>query len=276
MDVMIQSIPVHYQEFGAGVPLIMLHGRPLDHRHMVADMEPLFLNRSGWRRIYLDLPGMGRTPAADWITHQDQILAIVSECIQVIAPAQRYVVAGISYGGYLARGLIHQSGAQIDGAFLLVPRIDYDPAKQNHPAHHILHEDPQFLAALTPEESGLRDFFVVQSIAALESFRALIPPAVAIADHAFLERLQAHDAFSFTIDDLPSPFPAPALILTGRQDSVCGYREAWEILDQYPRGTFVVLDGAGHGLGLEQQRLFHALAHEWLDRVEAYIAHGHP
>jgi pimeloyl-ACP methyl ester carboxylesterase len=272
MEAIIRSLSIHYQEVGTGVPLIMLHGQPLDHRHMMADMEPLFQNRSGWRRIYLDLPGMGRTPAADWITQQDHMLTIVSEFIEMIAPKQRYVVAGISYGGYLARGLIHHHGAQIDGAFLLVPRVEYDPAKQNLPVHQILHEDPQFLAALTPAEDSLRDFFVVQSIEALESFRAVIPPAAAIANHAFLERLQTHDTFSFTVDVLPTPFPAPTVILTGRQDAVCGYREAWTLLDQYPRATYVVLDGAGHGLGLEQKPLFHALAQEWLDRVEAYRA----
>jgi pimeloyl-ACP methyl ester carboxylesterase len=73
------------------------------------------------------------------------------------------------------------------------------------------------------------------------------------------------------VDALPEPFPAPTLILTGRQDSMCGYREAWKIFDNYPRATFAVLDRAGHLLGWEQQSLFRALASEWLDRVEEYV-----
>ena len=77
-------------------------------------------------------------------------------------------------------------------------------------------------------------------------------------------------AFTFDIDVLPKPFPAPTLIVTGRQDSMVGYRDAWEILDNYPRGTFAVLDRSGHFLGIEQEDLFHALASEWLDRVEEY------
>lgn len=33
----------------------------LDHRLMSGCMEPIFTKREGWRRIYIDLPGMGVT-----------------------------------------------------------------------------------------------------------------------------------------------------------------------------------------------------------------------
>ena len=42
------------------------------------------------------------------------------------------------------------------------------------------------------------------------------------------------------------------------------------LLDECPRGTLAVLDRAGHGVSIEQQTLFRALASEWLDRVEEY------
>ena len=54
----------------------------------------------------------------------------------------------------------------------------------------------------------------------------------------------------------------------GRQDSISGYRDAWAILENYPRATFAVLDRAGHGLGVEQRSLLGVLVDEWLDRVE--------
>jgi hypothetical protein len=49
---------------------------------------------------------MGKTPAADWITHQDHMLDVVGDFIDVVAPNERLVVAGSSYGAYLARGLV--------------------------------------------------------------------------------------------------------------------------------------------------------------------------
>jgi pimeloyl-ACP methyl ester carboxylesterase len=273
MEVIIKSIPLYYEEFGTGIPIVMLHGWPGDHRPMVARMEPLFQHRTGWRRIYPDLPGMGKTPGASWITHQEHMLEIVVAFLQQVTPGQRYVVVGESYGGYLARGLVHEQEAMLDGVFLMVPDVETDRTKQHLPPQQVLVEDPQFLSALRPEEAELlTKMVVVQSAERLSFIRTFIQPAFAAADHAFLERLEEHYAFSFPVDQLATPFPGPTLILTGRQDSNCGYREAWTLLDNYPRGTFAVLDRAGHALGGEQEGLFHALAQEWLERVEEYIA----
>lgn len=63
-------------------------------------------------------------------------------------------------------------------------------------------------------------------------------------------------------------FEKPALFILGKQDASVGYKDAWDILDNYPRGTFAVLDRAGHNLQLEQVGLFNCLVNEWLDRVE--------
>jgi pimeloyl-ACP methyl ester carboxylesterase len=76
--------------------------------------------------------------------------------------------------------------------------------------------------------------------------------------------------FSFAVDALAKPCPAPALIVSGRQDSIVGYRDAWEIIENYPRATFAVLDRSGYLLGVEQADLFGRLAGEWLDRVEEH------
>src|SRR5689334_9510068 len=119
MEVMVRSIPVYYEEYGEGIPILMLHGSPLDHHHVAAAMEPLFKKRPGWWRIYLDLPGHGKTPGADWITTNDQVLEVVIEFMHTIAPHQRYVVAGISWGGFFAKGLIFQQGALIDGVLFV-------------------------------------------------------------------------------------------------------------------------------------------------------------
>jgi pimeloyl-ACP methyl ester carboxylesterase len=271
MECQVRDITMYYEEVGTGRPLLLLHGRPLDHRSMANDMEPLFANRTGWRRLYPDLPGMGKTRAADWITHQDQMLDLVSAFIDTVAPGERFVVAGASYGGYLARGLVYHRGAQIDGLLLTVPAVEADDTKRDLPQPVVVHEDAAFLAALTPDEQGLRDIIVVQSMDLLNAFRQVISPAVAIADHAFLQRLREQFSFSFDVDMLPAPFPAPALFLTGRHDSVCGYREAYQLLGNYPRASFAVLDRAGHALAVEQNTLFRALVNEWLDRVEEHV-----
>jgi pimeloyl-ACP methyl ester carboxylesterase len=270
MECRVKDIPIYYEEAGLGRPLLMLHGGGLDHRHMQDDMEPLFTSRTGWRRIYPDLPGMGKTRAADWITDQDDMLDVVLEFIDAVAPGERFAVAGMSYGGYLARGVVNRRRAHIDGLLLIVPVIEPDRRKRILPEHRVLRDDEEFLAALAPDEQVLRELAVVQSLGLLMQQRNSIIPAIAEADQEFLERLEANYAFTFDVDALAEPFTAPALFLTGRFDHWCGYQDAYQILESYPRATFAILDRAGHALTHEQSSLFEALVSEWLDRVEEY------
>ena len=74
LECQLEKITVFYEIRGEGRPVLMLHGWSIDHRSLMAELELVFQARSGWGRIYPDLPGHGRTPGADWITSQDDIL----------------------------------------------------------------------------------------------------------------------------------------------------------------------------------------------------------
>ena len=89
MECIVRGIPVYYEEMGTGRPVLMLHGWPGSHHLMTYNLEPLFAGRPGWRRLYPDLPGMGKTPGADWIASQDDILAVVLEFLDAVAPSER-------------------------------------------------------------------------------------------------------------------------------------------------------------------------------------------
>jgi pimeloyl-ACP methyl ester carboxylesterase len=113
----------------------------------------------------------------------------------------------------------------------------------------------------------LLELAVAQESSVLDYARALERCTV---DMEFLEKIKA--GFTFDVDELSGPFPAPALFMMGRQDQVVGYRDALAIMENYPRATVVVFDRAGHLLAGEQTRLWPALVDEWLDRVEEWCA----
>jgi pimeloyl-ACP methyl ester carboxylesterase len=213
------------------------------------------------------------TPGPGWIKNRDQELDAVLEFVDAIIPGERFVVAGSSAGAYLARGVVHRRPAAIDGVLLTVPLITARRSETHVPSHVTLVADPAIVSGLTPDEAESFEIVVVQDRTVLDYVRANVP-SPGTGDEAYQERIHERPetyGFSFDVDALPEPCPAPALIVTGRQDSVIGYRDAWGILEDFPRGTFAVLDRAGHFLGVEQLDLFHALAGEWLDRVEEYI-----
>ena len=269
MECQLKDISVYYEIHGEGRPFISLHGFSPDHRSMSGCLEPIFEHRSGWQRIYPDLPGMGKTPGKERITNSDQMLDIVSDFIDQVIPGQRFVLAGDSYGGYLARGIIYRRPALVDGLLLICPLIIPDHTKRSVPSHVALVKDPALMSSLEPSErEEFESFAVVQSWRIWERTRDEVIAGVSVADEDFLSKLQAHGyPFSFDVDTV-LPFEKPTLILAGRQDAMVGYRDAWEILENYPRGTFAVLDRAGHNLQIEQETLFNALVNEWLDRVE--------
>ncbi len=267
----VRDVEFNYEERGDGIPLIALHGWPLDHRHLMVPLEPLFERRPGWRRIYPDMPGMGQTPGPDWVRSQDQMVELALAFIDAVVPGERFVLAGASYGGFLARGVVHEMGDRVDGVLFSVPAIE----GCRQPQHVVRRADPAFEAAIRPGEEGARDMVVTQDVAVLESWRRAVLPALRLADNAFLERVGARWALSsFDPDHLPVPLRAPALFLHGRFEDWCGYEDGITFLADYPFATYAVLDGAGHSLAEEKPELFRALVDDWLDRVEYHRTCG--
>ena len=265
----LDNIKVHYEVQGQGRPLILLHGYWSDHRQMAGCMEPGLEPRSGWQRIYLDLPGMGKTPGAKWITNSDQMLDIICDFIDQVIPGQRFAIGGYSYGGYLARGVLYRKRELVDGLLLACPVVK-DRGERDLPPQEVRVSDPELMARLTPQQREEFAWTAVQSQRILERTQTEIDVGSLLGDADFLTRLQ-EEGYTFTFDvDGPDsdPFEKPTLIVTGRQDWVAGYRDVWQILEKYPQATFAVLDRAGHNLPIAQDRLFDALVSEWLDRVK--------
>jgi pimeloyl-ACP methyl ester carboxylesterase len=254
---------IYYEARGAGRPIVILPGQPSDHRLMERFIEPVFARREGWLRLYPDLPGTGQSPAADRLASAEGMLGAMLAFIDRVIPGQRFVLAGLSYGGYLARGVMYQRAALVDGLLLCVPQVRADPAAGSLPPRQAVVADPALAAQLGP----IADLMVVQDAPMAEATREILAQ-VRVADHDFLARVEAAGNFAVDVDHPPTPYDRPTLIITARQDHICGYEDAWSLLRRYPRATFAVLDRAGHLINIEQNALCHALMREWLDRVE--------
>ncbi len=86
------DLTIYYETYGTGRPILMLPGRPSDHRVMKRLMEPLFVQREGWLRLYPDLPGTGRTPGVDRLATHDQMLDAVLAFIDIVIPGRGWIV----------------------------------------------------------------------------------------------------------------------------------------------------------------------------------------
>ena len=97
------GVAVQYVEHGASAQqaehhLVVLPGFGLDHRSVVAAFEPVFSERPGWRRLYVDYPGVGGTQAPEWVDSTDAVFQVVAAAVDALVPDR--VVLG---GGLLRR-----------------------------------------------------------------------------------------------------------------------------------------------------------------------------
>src|SRR5258706_13912292 len=164
------DLAIFYETYGTGRPIVMLPGRPSDHHIMERFMEPLFTQRDGWLRLYPDLPGTGLTPSLDRLATHNQMLDAVLAFIDTVIPGQRFVLAGLSYGGYLARGVLYHRAASIDGLLLCAPQVKADPAQAHLPPRTTLVQDPTLAADFGP----IADLIVVQTPTVVEAVRDLL------------------------------------------------------------------------------------------------------
>lgn len=231
---------------------------------MVGAIEPIFRDMPDYRRVYPDLPGMGHTPAPDTLNSADDVLDLLLAFIDGVIGDGQFLLIGHSAGAHYARAIAGRRPEQVTGLALICPLGEN---VRDLPAHQVLHASVDPGETLGPaEESVFRDYFVVQTQATLERYKEYVVPAIGLVDEAGLERIGEHWLFSTSPEEGP-PYPSPVLIVTGRQDSTVGYAGQWDLLEHYPRGTFAVLDRAGHALPHEQPGLIKALITEWLDRV---------
>jgi pimeloyl-ACP methyl ester carboxylesterase len=259
---------LHHVERGTGLPVVALHGWTADHRLMLGCLEPVFAARPGYRRLYADLPGMGRSAAPPSIASADDVLAAVLEFIDEALGEEPFALVGESYGGYLSRAVTAARPGRVLGLALICPVATVDRSRRVLPARQVLRPDPAAVAALDARTAAaFTEMAVVESPEAAAGFRDDIMPGLDLADAEAIDRIERRWQLTAGPES-GDPFPRPTLILTGRQDHVVGYAEQFALLPHYPRATFAVVDVAGHNLQLDQPALFRILMHDWLDRPD--------
>lgn len=265
-----QDIDLYYESIGEGKAILLLHGLGCDHHLMKECMEPVFKQVEGYRRIYVDLPGMGRSSANASTLSADHIVATLSSFIQHLCKKESFLIMGESYGGYLARGVLTSMRKKVDGICLLCPVIEPIHAKRHVPDTKLQWYDADFLSSLSQKERS--DFCASMVIANKDTYARYqkdILPGVAHCDRNAIHQLEAHYRCTSDIDASlkAQPYNKPALFLCGRQDTCVGYQDALDLLDCFPRASFLLLDMAGHHLQVEQPALMEEAVRNWLTRT---------
>jgi len=248
---------------GVGCPVVCLPWFGTERSVMAAAMEPVFDDCAGWRRIYVDLPGCGQSPAGP--ADSDGVVDAVAEFVDREVGTGPILLAGCSYGGYLAAALARRRPERIAGLLLVCPGIkilaedrDLPEAQDSPAAADWLAGLPSQLRAHLSSALGNRTRDVAARVAAV---LASSDPG----DEEYLQRLRT-TGYRLSDEDSAVQYGGPTCIVTGRQDHVVGHADQYRALAAYPQASFTVLAEAGHYIPFEQPDAFRRLIRDWLAR----------
>lgn len=258
---------LYYKIIGNGKPVVLIHGFGVDHRLMTGCMEPVFKKMKGYKRIYIDLPGMGKSNNVKDINTSDKVLQSVIDLINNLLPIENFIIIGESYGGYISRGVCSKLSNRIEALGLICPVIIADKSKRAAiPNHKLKFIDNDFLKTLEPDEKD--DFTsnnVIINKRVYKRYKEEITTGVKISNKKMLSEISMSYDLSFNPDS--KIFSKPTIFFTGRQDSVVGYKNAIDIIEFYPNSNFILLDNAGHNLQIEQAEIFTTMFVEWFKQI---------
>ncbi len=214
METRAGAITVHHIEHGAGTPVLVLHGAGVDHREPEACFEPVFDGVTGFRRIYPDLPGMGRTPATGLESAEDVLDALL-EVAGAVGDGTAYLLVGHSAGAYFAQAMAARVPQQVAGLALVCPLL---PGVHDVPEHSVRGRVGRAWvtrSSAATSSSGAPEM--------LERYERYVAPAAALVDQPALERIGRRWELAAAAGPA---YPGPTLVVAGRQDSVVGYAAA--------------------------------------------------
>lgn len=251
------------------LPLVMIHGFTVDH-HLLLPLESAFGAQSRWRRIYLDLPGFGASPArrpvsADSIA--EQALAQLDEEVG----GGPFALFGNSFGGRIARHLAALRADRLLGLGLLVPavRAHHD---RRLPVHQVFEDTLGIPADADPSLLAEFDAVAVRRTPdSWQQFLEHVARGLLAYDREAADELLEHYELSVDPESRTARRDQPGLMVVGRQDAMVGWRDQVDLLEHYPHMELVVADRAGHNAHLDRPELVLRAVRDWTTRMEAAL-----
>ncbi len=246
---------------GDGLPVLFVHGFPLDRkiwRELIAA-----LTRS--RRIAPDLRGMGLSEGAPPYSMADYAddLAALLDALR----APQAVVCGLSMGGYVAFELLRRHRDRVRAVILMNTRAEPDDAAgkaaRDAMVSLVEREGPGALAeVIVPQLLAPANLAAMSGV--VQRLRAMIAtnPAAGIvgALRAMRDRPDARPL-------LPR-IDVPALVIAGREDQLMPASASRALADAIPGAQLTQIAHAGHLTPLEQPVATSRVIAEFLESLE--------
>jgi proline iminopeptidase len=282
MEIEVNGTRLFYLPVGAegNYPLIVIHGGPgLDHTEMHPWLDPL---TDGFRLIYIDLRGQGRSARVDPSTLTLDLFAADVSGLAAALGLERYAVLGHSFGAFvtLTHAIEHGSASH------------YIISSGTASMTKSMPEIEQNLATFEPvslREQVTQSWTLEPSVRTQEDAARLMamqmPFHFARTDSEGWRRYQEHgdhgiytpevlayfaDAeYHIEYEDRLAEITRPTLIITGEHDRTCTPRAARELHTGIAESELTIVPDAGHMTYIEQPEIYFRAVRGFFDRHPA-------
>ena len=247
--------------WGAGPPLILLHGGYGTWAHWVRAIQPL---AEEFRLLVPDMPGFGESDAPPLPHSAEGIAAALAEGVtQILGAGARLSIAGFSFGGVVSGHLAYALAGRVDGLVLVgagglgAQRGDMPDLVPRHPG----------MTAAEVEAAHRRNLEIL-----MLSAPSLVDTLALYIQHRNTEQHRVKSrpiSFTDTLARVLWNVDAPLKAIWGESDATAGVhlRQREEILRGIdPNVDFRVMPGVGHWVMYEAPGDFAALLGDLLSQ----------
>lgn len=250
----INHVTLSYEVYGQGKTIYFLHGLGLNNKSMSTIYEPLFTENDRFRRVYIDLPGMGSSLTSKTLNSSDAVLHCIKTFIQTDTENDKIAICGHSYGGYLALGLNYLLADRISTIFLTCPVTIADATKRIKEPHLSIQKEQVFP---TINKASFPDYLSMNVQIHPQSwimYQKSILPGLETFNEAFWTKLQ-EKSYSFSSEDSLSLVnrhtKLKGHVLLGKNDAIVGYKDQKKFFEPFSTIDVTILDQAGHNLPID-------------------------
>lgn len=256
----VNGVELAFVDQGAGTPVLLVHGFPLDHTMWNAQIDAL---SKDCRVIAPDLRGFGQSGAGDGTVTIGQLADDLAALLDGLGIDQPIVLCGLSMGGYVAFQFWQKHGGRLAGLILCDTRAVTDTpemaAGRLEMAERVLREGPaplveQMMPKLFAQTTAKDRPELVDSLHRV--MMATDPSAIAATAGGMAQRPDMVARLA-EID-------CPTLVIVGEQDAISTPDEMREIARAIPRARFVEIPGSGHMSPMERPAEVNAAMLEFL------------
>lgn len=246
----VRGVELQVWDAGAGPPVLLVHGFPLDHGMWRAQIDVL---RRDHRVLAVDLRGFGGSGGA---TDAQPLTmeTLADDCAALLDTLQLHepiTLCGLSMGGYVAWQFWARHAARLSRLILCDTRAAADSPEtargRLQMAERALREGTQFLVDAMAERLVSRDTREQQP-ELITALRRMMSDARGATVAAALRGMAQRPDMTARLSEVQTP----TLVICGESDVISPASEMQAMAEAMPRARFVEVPRAGHMAPLEQ------------------------